>query len=100
VRFAITFEVPVEAGNAFEKNPKAAERIFQLLEQAKPEAIYAGVTRRFMILVVKAESHEELMKLMTPIWHTMKVYPQVDIVMKVEEFKAAFQSASELLKGL
>ncbi len=100
MRFALTFEVPVEAGNMFEKDPKAAERIFQLLEQAKPEAIYAGTTRRFMILVVNAESHEELMKLIVPIWHTMKVYPQVDIVMKAEEFKAAFQNIGELVKGL
>lgn len=100
MRFAVTFEPPVEAGNAFEKDPKAAELMFRLAEDAKPEAIYASSSRRFMIIVVNAESHKELLKLLAPIWHTLKVYPQVDVVMNMEEFKAAFQKIGETVKGL
>ena len=96
MRYAITFEVPVEVGNAFEKDPKAAEYFFKLLEETKLEAAYTSSSRRFMILIVNAESHEELSKLLVPFWHTLKVYPKIDTVMNMEEWKAAFQTVGEL----
>lgn len=100
MRFAIVFEVPVEVGNAFEKDPKAGEFFARLLEQLKPEAGYFGSSRRWVILITKAESHEELTKQLLPIWHTFKIYPQVEPVTSVEEFKAILQKLSELTKGL
>jgi len=100
VRFAITFQPPVEAANAFEKDPKAAETLFGILQQAKPEAIYASSSTRFMIIIMNADSHEDLLRLLAPIWHTMKVYPKVDTVLNMEEFKAVFQKIGEVVKDL
>jgi len=99
VRFAIVFEVPVETGNAFEKDPKAGEFFAQFLEQLKPEAGYFS-SRRSVILITKAESEEELTKQLLPIWHIFKTYPQVDPVSSLEEFKTIIPKLSELVKNL
>lgn len=100
MRFAIVFELPVEVGNALEKDPKFGELITRFMEQLKPEAGYFSSSRRWGILIVKAESHEELTKLVLPIWHTFKTYPQVEPVATLEEFKTAFPKWQQLLKDL
>lgn len=100
MRYAITFEPPVEVGNAFEKDPKAGELLARLLEPAKPEAVYFSCSRRFVIVIANAESHEELARLIIPIWHTMKVYPQVEPILNLEEFQAAFPKYQQLVKDL
>jgi hypothetical protein len=100
LRYAITLEPPVEPANEFEKDPKAAESFFQLLEQAKPEAAYASSTRRYLIIIVNADSQEDLLKLLAPIWHTFKAYPRVEPVLTLDEFKAAFQEVGKQVKDL
>jgi len=100
VRFAVVVELPVEVGNAFEKDPKAEELLTQFLEQAKPEAGYFGSARRLLILIVNAESHEELSGILVPLWHLFKTYPQVEPVVTIEEFKAGFPKWKQMLKDL
>ncbi|NIM45494.1 MAG: hypothetical protein GTN80_07605 [Nitrososphaeria archaeon] len=100
MRFVIQFELPVEVGNAFEKDPKFLEILAQWLEQLKPEAAYFSSSRRYVIVISEAESHEELSKLLVPIWHTFKVYPQVEPVITAEEAKAVFPKLAEIIKNL
>ncbi len=38
MRFKITFDIPIDVGNALEKDPKGGELIGKWLEQLKPEA--------------------------------------------------------------
>ena len=42
MRFEIVFEVPVEPGNALQKDPKFGELIARFIEQLKPEAGYCN----------------------------------------------------------
>ena len=100
MKFAILFEVPVEVGNVLEKDPKAFEGFAKLLEQLKPEAAYFGATRRLLILITHAESHEDLAKLLVPFWHTFKTYPQVEPVASLDEYTSYLLRMSEFLKGL
>jgi len=103
VRFAILgflrrqeFDVPVEAGNAFEKDPKAAGFFARLLEELKPEAGYFSSSRRWVILITKAESHEELTKQLLPIGHIFKAYPRVEPVNSLEEFNVMLPKLEKL----
>lgn len=100
MRFAVICEVPVEVGNAFEKDPKAGESFAQYLEQLKPETAYFGSTRRLMIFITKAESQEELTKQILPLWHIFKAYPKIEPVSNLEEFKAVLPKIGEMVKGL
>lgn len=100
MKFAVMVELPVEVGNAFEKDPKAEELLTQLLEQTKPEAGYFGSARRLLILIVNAESHEDLAGKLVPIWHAFKTYPQVEPVVTIEEFKAGLPKWKQMLKEL
>ena len=100
MRFAVMCEVPVDVGNAFEKDPRGIEKFAQYLEQLKPEAAYFGSSKRIMILIIKADSEEELTKQIFPIWHILKTYPQVEPVTTIEEFKAISTKMSEFVKGL
>lgn len=100
MRFAIVFEIPVEIGNAFEKDPKAGEFFVKFLKQLKPEAGYFSSLRRSGILITKAESEEELVQQLVPIWHIFKTYPQVDLVSSLDEFITTIPKLKELLKDL
>lgn len=100
VRFAILGEISVEAGNAFEKDSKAVEFFARYLENLKPEAAYFSSSRRYVIVIANAESHEELLRQLEPLWHTFKTYPQVDPIMNLKEFKTIMPKLSELTKGL
>jgi hypothetical protein len=100
MRFAIQFEVPVEVGNAFEKDPKALELLAKFMEPMKPEAGYFCSTRRYGIMIVNADSQEELNKMIFPIWHNFKVYPQVDPVFTLEEIPGFYQKLPELVNAL
>jgi len=84
----------------FVRAPKAAELFSKMLEEAKPEAMYTSSSRRFMILIMNAESHEELFKVLGTIWYTMKVYPKVDTVMNMSEWKEALANSRELFARL
>jgi len=100
VRFAIQFDVPIDVGNAFEKDPKAAELLAKVMEPMKPEAAYFCSTRRYGIVIVNADSQEELTKMIFPIWHVFKTYPQVDPVMGLEELPERLRQMSELAKNI
>lgn len=100
MRFAIQFDVPIDVGNAFEKDPRAGEILAKIFEPIKPEAAYFCTTRRYGIIIVNAESQDELSKIVFPIWHNFKTYPQVDPVINLEEFPETFKQRSELLKTL
>lgn len=100
MRFAIQFEIPVDVGNALEKDPKAAELIAGLFETMKPEAAYFCSTRRYGIIFVNADSQDELSKIVFPIWHNFKTYPQVDPVRNIEEFPEALKQLGELTKNI
>jgi len=100
MRFAIQFEVPIEVGNAFERDPKATELLAKLMEPMKPEAAYLCSTRRYGIIIVNADSQEELNKMIFPLWHSFKTYPQVDPVFTLEEIPEIYKQLGELVKTL
>ncbi len=93
-------EVPIEVGNALEKDPKFGELINRLFEELKPEQVYFGTTKRWVIIITNAESQEELTKYILPIWHTFKTYPIVEPVGNLEEMKATLSKLGEFMKNL
>ena len=101
MRFKIVFDIPLESGNALEKDPKAGELIAKWLQQLKPEAGYfsCGGTRRGTI-ITNADSEEELATQLLPFWHTFKTYVEVEPVLTIEEFGATFSKINKIVKDL
>jgi len=101
MRFKITFELPIDVGNAFEKDPKAGEVIAKWLEQLKPEAGYMSCGgRRRGTIIMNANSEEELSMKLLPFWHTFKTYVEVEPVLTLEEFGAFLSKVSEVVTDL
>jgi hypothetical protein len=101
MRFKITFELPVDVGNALEKDPKAGELMAKWLEQLKPEAGYMSCGgRRRGIIITNADSEEELATQFLPIWHNFETYVEVEPVLTLEEFGATFAKLSQIAKDL
>ena len=101
MRFKITFELPIDVGNALEKDPKGGELLGKWLEQLKPEAGYMSCGgRRRGIIITNADSEEELAMKLLPFWHTFKTYVEVEPVLTLEEFGATFSKLSKIAKHL
>jgi hypothetical protein len=100
MKFIAYCEVPVEVGNAFEKDPEAQAKLVKYIEQLKPEAVYFGASRRFIVLVVNAENSLELSKMALPIWRLLKTYPKVEAVNTMDDFGAFMSDLGELVKDL
>ncbi len=101
MRFKITFELPIDVGNALEKDPKGGELLGKWLEQLKPEAGYMSCGgRRRGIIITNADSEEELAMKLLPFWHTFKTYVEVEPVLTLEEFGAFLSKVSEVVTDL
>ena len=92
MKYLIRQEVPNEVVAKLLENPEEAKKAFgELIEQAKPEAMYFSTIRRFNLFVVNVEDpHVELRKLLETLsqWGNVTIDP----VSTFEEFGAYMES--------
>ncbi|MCP8303946.1 MAG: hypothetical protein H3Z50_00500 [archaeon] len=94
MKYVIGLETPTEVEAKLFENPEEVKRdIRELVEQAKPEAIYFSTVRRYAFFVVNVEDpHVELRKIMVALSKYGKV--TVDPVSALEEFLAFVEKLS------
>ena len=70
MRFLIKVTMPVEAGNAFVRDPNFSKRMEGLLGDIKPEAAYFAVEggQRAMYLIVQMAEVSQLPSVAEPFW--------------------------------
>ena len=91
MRYLITLDVPNDDRQLLDNPEKAKEEIQELIEQAKPEAMYFSTIRRFNLFVVNVEDpHVELRRLLEALsqWGNVTIDP----VSTFEEFGAYMES--------
>ena len=92
MKYVISLEIPTEAVTKMLENPEETKKAFgELIEQAKPEAIYISTIRRLNLFVVNIEDpHVELRRLFENLskWGNVTIDP----VSTFEEFGAYMES--------
>ena len=92
MKYVIRQEIPTEIVGKLIENPEETKKVFgELIEQAKPEAMYFSTIRRLNFFVVNVEDpHVELRRLLENLskWGTVTIDP----VSTFEEFGAYMES--------
>ena len=87
MRYVVHVEVPVELGNRMEKEGDPFQKLAPLLERFKPQAVYLGMAKRELFLVVNLDQPFDLGELTVSIAQMMGVYPTVHPVLALEDMQ-------------
>ena len=86
MRYAITVEFPVEQGNRYREEPAMRRELEALFERVGPEALYVGLMRRVIFMVVDTEEPSVLGDIQTTLSHLAGVAPTCDPVVPGTDF--------------
>ena len=96
MKFLIEFNPAPEVKNAFEKDPDLQKKVGEALERMKP--LSAWFTLRRGIIVVDANSSDELARMVAPLLHIFKVDPKISPAYSLEEFPKLVANLGEEAK--
>ncbi len=100
MRFLVKATIPVEAGNVLVRNPKFGERMHEVLEDIKPEAVYFTINggQRTLYLVVEVSDASQIPAVAEPLWLSWEASVEFIPAMSEKDFAKAAQHIERAAK--
>ena len=91
MRFLVTVRMPVEAGNAFIRDPKFGDKIKEILTAQKAEVAYFAATggQRTCIYVIDMPEASKVPSVVEPWWLMVKADVELTPVMGADDLAKA-----------
>ena len=86
MKYMVTVRFGLEAGNRYRDDPSMRRELEALFERIDAEALYVGVTRRDVYMVVDTEDPKVLGDIHTTLSHLAEAAPDCQPVLAGEDF--------------